>query len=652
MKNKKSQWEEEAKDRFITDLRAQGRGDWVVSDSDVVVDEQSNRNFDYQLQCGREFIALELFRLVEAQEEIIRSKSWTTIANAIAAELRARGIKGYTIRTPDVFNIPRPKIPGFVSQTADRLEAALKQNPQADSIAVDGFEINRIEDFPDVSLFGTGPGGPVNPSGMAYNFLLRKLPTKNQQVDVTNHERIILIVNWAVLVGRSDMIEACSQIDFSQFENIDKVYFEAPNDGGVHLVYDREIYAAFRQDGDPPKRIKPLFVSWLANHLYRKVPQAFRLVRRIAEREKSLLWLPALSREQLVAQGEEFLKNGESEELHWIIENLKGDPDPSTENAEDDPEGKYNYHLRTKQGENSRIIHTVRGRLCWLLQQVVTHPRIEDYDRIFEIVERLATGENLFVRVNATVPLIELARRRFSKINPNTRFMSDRLAERIKTLALRMVDENIEYPVVLEWVAHVMVFVQDLDHDTALRIVKQLFTINQSEATSDISWMMIYFAFHRENQFKQLEPFRSDEMRSLLKDEVANGSGHFRATAAEHFKAFLARNEIGFDTLVPYLESMVNGKSDRVVNHHFYEIVATQATANPAIVGRLMERAVVGELNSLDSGGREVWHSKGFSEALHTIEQAGPEHKERVARIRKSMEPYKEGNRIYNIQDF
>jgi hypothetical protein len=652
MKKKKDQWEEEAKDHFIADLKAQGRGDWIVSDSDVVVDAQTNRNFDYQLKCRSDFIALEIFRLVEKPEEIIRSKSWSTIANSIAAELRTRGIKGYTIHTPHVFDVPRLKIPGFVSKTADRLEAALKQNPQTDPISVDGFEIKRIDDFPDVSLFTTGPGGAINPTGTAHDFIVEKLPTKNKQLNIANHERIVLIVNWAVLVDRSNMIEACGLIDFSQFGNIDKVYFELPNNGGVHLVYDRRIYAALQPDGEPPKQIEPLFISWLANHLYRKELQAFSLVRKITERQKSLLWLPALSREQLVSLGEDFLKKGESEQLYWIVDNLKDDPDPSVENAADDPEGKFNEHLLTKRGERDRLIRSVRGRLCWLLMQIVAHPRIEDYERIFEIVEKFAAEENLYVRQQATVPLLELARRRFAKVDANTRFMSDQLAERIKTLALRMIDENIAYPAVLERIAHVMVYIQDLDHDTALRTVKQLLSFDESEATSDISWIMICFAFYRENKFKQLDPFKPDDFRSLLRDKLTNGNGHFRATAADHFKVIMGRNEIEFDTLVPYLGAIVSGQPNRVVNHHFYQIAAKQAAAHPDIVGRLIEQAVLGELKSLDSGGREVWHSKDFSEALHTLEQVGPEHKERITRIRKSMEPYKERKRIYDVFDF
>jgi hypothetical protein len=284
--------------------------------------------------------------------------------------------------------------------------------------------------------------------------------------------------------------------------------------------------------------------------------------------------------------------------------------------------------------------------------QIVAHPRIEEYDRVFEILEKFATEENLYVRQQATVPLLELAKRRFAKVDANTRFMSDQLADHIKALTLRMIDENVAYPAVLERIAHVMVYVQDLDHETALRTIKQLLTIDRSEATSDISWMMIYFAFYRENQFKQLDPFKPEDFRSLLKDKLTNGSGHFRATAADHFKAILSRNEIEFDTLVPYLEAMINGPSNRVVNHHFYQIAAKQAAAHPDIIGRLIEQAVLGELKSLDSGGREVWHPKDFSEALHALEHALPEHGDRVARIGKSMEPYKNRNLIYDLYDF
>jgi hypothetical protein len=96
----------------------------------------------------------------------------------------------------------------------------------------------------------------------------------------------------------------------------------------------------------------------------------------------------------------------------------------------------------------------------------------------------------------------------------------------------------------------------------------------------------------------------------------------------------------------------VNGQTGPVVNHHFYQIAAKQAATHSDIVGRLIEQAVLGELKSLGSGGRDIWHPKDFSEALQVIEQVGPERKERIAQIRKSMESYRQKGRLHDFHDF
>jgi len=49
-------------------------------------------------------------------------------------------------------------------------------------------------------------------------------------------------------------------------------------------------------------------------------------------------------------------------------------------------------------------------------------------------------------------------------------------------------------------------------------------------------------------------------------------------------------------TLVPYLEAILNGQSNRDRNHHFYETAAKQAATQPNMVGRLIEQADLGEL--------------------------------------------------------
>jgi len=131
------------------------------------------------------------------------------------------------------------------------------------------------------------------------------------------------MVNWLPLVGHNNVIDACGQIDFAKFGNIDKVYLDNPYSGKVQLVYDRAAYAAFQPDGEPSQHLEPLFILWLTDYLYKLRPPAYRPVQQIAERERSIMWLPAHAREQLVAWGEKFLERGELDEVLWIIERCK-----------------------------------------------------------------------------------------------------------------------------------------------------------------------------------------------------------------------------------------------------------------------------------------------------------------------------------------
>jgi hypothetical protein len=194
-----------------------------------------------------------------------------------------------------------------------------------------------------------------------------------------------------------------------------------------------------------------------------------------------------------------------------------------------------------------------------------------------------------------------------------------------------------------------MLFVLDLDQDTALKTVARLLSIQESDAANDISSLMIYFALFRENQFTHMAPFNSKALKELLLDRLGHGSGQFRASAMSHFQNLLGLNKVQFDLVVPYLEAAMSGEPNRAVNHHFYEIAAKQAVAHADMIGRLVELSVRGELKSLDSGGRAVWHPKSFSECLGVLEQVGSDSKERVVRIRKMMEPYLKQHRIFGL---
>jgi hypothetical protein len=99
MKKKKDQWEEEVKNHFVAELKAQGRGEWIVVDSDVVVDAQTNqeeRNMDYCQACRQTFIyriteGLSVTREQRGSVELVRSP------NECIGDLVSNGVRSCSI---------------------------------------------------------------------------------------------------------------------------------------------------------------------------------------------------------------------------------------------------------------------------------------------------------------------------------------------------------------------------------------------------------------------------------------------------------------------------------------------------------------------------------------------------------------------------
>ena len=67
--------------------------------------------------------------------------------DVFAAELRGRGVKGYSIITPR-FTVQKSRIPKFVKNSADEIEAGIAQNAEKEKFRIGGFQLSRIPDFP------------------------------------------------------------------------------------------------------------------------------------------------------------------------------------------------------------------------------------------------------------------------------------------------------------------------------------------------------------------------------------------------------------------------------------------------------------------------------------------------------------------------
>lgn len=621
----KERWEEEAKDRFLEFLKLRTGRDWVVLDKDVVVDPGTRRNFDYQLGSDGELLALEIFRLVEDATDLARQRVWSQIVHSLEEELPKRGLKGYVIQTPAHFDVGKAKRQEFIREVSDRLEKAIRANSDVDEFEVEGFSLKRVPEFEAVGFFGVGRGGAVNPPGIALAALLEKLPTKNQQLEAKDHQRDVLIVNWAsFVVGTEELIEACTHIDFNAFPNIDELYFE-PRQGNIELIFHRALFNSFEaSDGPPSAELEPLYLRWLGYRLARKEPRAFDIVKKLTGERGGALWLPTHTREDVVRYGDDFAKKEDWDNALWIIRQFEHDPDPAVQNTPDDPGGEFNLHARIQRGDDIRIITAVRGHLCWALQQVIVRGPKELYPEMFRIVESYATGENLYLRQQATVPLVELVRRRRALQPTGGEFMTLDLAQRIRELAFRMLRENAAFPAVLERVGHVFVYLRDLNEAEAREVLTTLLAGPTDQGAEHAALLMVYFAVFREKHFPEQGAFKKAEFGTLLQEQIAGGVSRVRSHVAWHLWKIVEAGEAELEEVLPYVTALPDGPYDRSAFHHFYRIVTKCTKKNAHLIGPALKKAFEREREFVHANAGEViWNSEDTWNCLRQLREAG-----------------------------
>ncbi len=602
----KQKWEHDAKERLLQFLRDNVGEAWTVLREDVVVDASTNRNFDYELGLNERRIALELFRLVADEDELARWRVWGEVVHALEAELARRSLRGYLLTTPSYFMVPRVKRDGFVRQLADKIEILIKSNSGLDEISFDGFSLKRIENLQKIACSAFGKGGAVDPPGIALAALEEKLPNKNAQLAIADHDKVLMVVNWSHLVGVGDMLEAASRIDFGRFPNVDKIFFEE-SPGNFQQVFDRKLFNGFESGKYvPDPELEPLFVQWLECHLARKERRAFEIVKELSAHRGGVLWLPPMSRAEIVRYGTGFVKADDWDNVNWILSNFKNDPDPSTENDARDFDGEFNLHRRVERGENVRFILTVRGHLCWLLHEVIRRSKPELYEELFTMVEQFAIDPHLYLRQQATIPLTELAKRRWSPSGQSA--MPESLGDRVRALTLRMLRDNAGCPPVLEGVASVMNCTTDWSPAEAEEALTLFLKNPTDEASRLLSHLLLFYGVYRERETAKMGPFDSTRISKLLRQQLIDGAPAMRSSILWRMSHTLEKPCEEANILLPYVAAFTSGAYDRNAFFHFYKIALAQVKSHPDLVGPALKNALYSQKKFLSSNEDErVW---------------------------------------------
>ncbi len=572
----KADYEVDAINRFMAFLKATRGIDYAITGEDVIVDQATRTNYDYRLTAAGDGppLAVEIFRLIESEDEIAERRHLGVLWEAIKTEFANAGLKDLFVHTPYHSPVRPRKATEFAKALATLLMRETNARPNGKKIRLEGgFEVERMDGLGTVVCGSHSDGRWIDSVGIATPPLLKNLAKKDRQLATTGCERIALCANWAPPVDGEDAAEAVALMDTSGLVNIDKVYFDSTK--GHQLVYARAVRDALAGDVlialDAEESI--LLEVWLTARLEKEMPGAFEVARKMIDQAATATrFADRRTREALVRAAAKRVQGGDHDAGLWTVAHLRDDVDPPLENYPDDPEGTFNYHEQVKRGEDPSTSVGVRAAVCWLIQRLVCSAPEHSWQLIDDI-ERLATGPNLYIRQNACVPLVEFAiRRRWVDEAGQYRMPAD-VRSRVKALAFKMLRENREYPRVLDWVALVFGHMPDLEQAEAEEALGVFLASDLDRGLQDVARLLGFFAVFRAGHPRFAGPFDPAPFAARLEDALLRGREALRHAIAYMIFKTVEEDASHAQALKRYILMLPDAQLTGHAPHFFYDSV-------------------------------------------------------------------------------
>lgn len=252
------------------------------------------------------------------------------------------------------------------------------------------------------------------------------------------------------------------------------------------------------------------------------------------------------AREFFVELVENFINEKDFCKAKQLIDILINDPDPGICNKPDDPEGKFNYHEKIKNGEQESLITGVKGRLCWAIQKLIKNWK-EDHDYIFEKTKILLNDQSYYVKMQAMVPLIEIA-------HPGRRKELPRIGNEIKNYVISLLDNNdiINNKPLMEMLLRVFSYVRDISEKEA----KKLLNICKKLNLADSCFLFLYFAIFRKEQYDK--NFNDNEFKVMLIKELEDKKSEIKSSVACEFWRMLEKDFNIYPKIKDYFELIID----------------------------------------------------------------------------------------------
>lgn len=529
------------------------------------ISEEVNKRPDYYLETTNELIEVKEIHDRESNQKHAQwGKIIARLQKAVDTNQLLSQVSGtFLVNTPDVFKTPTEQ-EAFDSASTQVIQAVVDNKKTVNVFGFE-FEIKKVSKQESIIVFGTlGAGGFIDPSNTVYENIKDKIATANKQLGnppnrIKPLNRILLLVNkYYFPLWNWDLFKAISRVyeELLSYGNIDQIWyqFETKDKGFVHhLLYRKSFFEQL--EGSKLTNYNSddleLFANWFSalGELGDKKKNKLLIALKVfLKKNKPYEVFPnSQTREEMVRFGLWLAENELFDDAIWLVEQFITDTNPpEPENYKGDE--KFNYHRQVINNEDSNIITTVLGHLAWVIQKLAV--RKNHIVRALEFTQILLNHPNLYVKLQAIIPLIEIAARRqwleeYDKEN-NTEYY-----KKFRKVSFNLLDKYSQYSAVANSLTHVFYYFKDISSEEAIKVLDKLKDAREAAA------LFVYFGIFRERHFKNKVPFDPKPLResfiSIIRDKQETYED-LRGSIAWNFWRILAETPDEFDTLKPYID--------------------------------------------------------------------------------------------------
>lgn len=412
-----------------------------------------------------------------------------------------------------------------------RIINAIRNNQKTISIeGVGDFEVitksegkkNRI-----VLAASMEPVRSINPAGTIYQNIGPKITTANKQLGtLTANRKILLLVNKYIWGDRTNnFIEALtySYKDLLSYENIEEIWLQREGRDrqfSHKLLYSKDFLISFDRKKIKPsnKQNRQLFEKWF--YALSKLGDEYKgklfilLKQFLKDKKPYQVFTDESVREEMVRLGIWLAEKERFNDVIRIIDKFIDDPDPEEpERYSGDP--KFNYHHQIIDGEDPHIITTALGHLAWVIQKLSV--RKNYIVKALDYTKKLLAHKNLYVKLQAIIPLIEIAARRqwLNGWGKRPRIGKYKEFHRLVFDLVNLVEKNPNYKAIAKWLCHVFAYYKDLSTREAEQVLDAL------KITDEAAGLFVYFGIFRQRHYKDQDiEYNGQRLEKKLKEII------------------------------------------------------------------------------------------------------------------------------------